>query len=282
MSHSYSRSIDDRTYHQVIIVGTAGWSLPRSAGREFADSGSHLSRYSRVLHGTEINSSFTRSHSTKTYAKWAKSTPRGFRFGVKMNQAITHDARLKRARKPLEQFLTEVAGLGSKLGPLLVQLPPSLEFDSRVARTFFDLIRQLHAGAVVCEPRHASWFTPHADRLLIAHHIGRVAADPASLDVASEPGGWLGPGSSRRSRRAVHAEHNSNTETQTAVYYRLHGTPRRYWSVYTPDQIERWARGLRALPRGSQTWCIFDNTAGGGAIENALQMTDRIRLLGRS
>jgi len=266
----------------VIIVGTAGWTLPRSAGREFPDSGSHLSRYSRVLHGTEINSSFTRSHSTKTYAKWAKSTPRGFRFAVKMNQAITHDARLRRARKPLEQFLSEVAGLGSKLGPLLVQLPPSLEFDSRVARTFFDLIRQLHAGAVVCEPRHASWFTPQANNLLIEHHIGRVAADPASLDVASEPGGWLGPRSSRRSKTgstAVDAERNSNTEVQTAVYYRLHGTPRKYWSVYTPDQIERWARALRALPRGSQTWCIFDNTAGGGAIENALQMTDRIRLL---
>ena len=57
----------------MIIVGTAGWSLPRSAGREFADSGSHLSRYSRVLHGTEINSSFARSHSTETYANWAKS-----------------------------------------------------------------------------------------------------------------------------------------------------------------------------------------------------------------
>ena len=188
-----------------------------------------------MLHGTQINSSFARSHSTKTYAKWAESTPRGFRFAVKMNQAITHDARLKRARKPLKQFLTEVAGLGNKLGPLLVQLPPSLEFDSRVARTFFDLIRQLHAGAILCEPRHASWFTPQANNLLIEHHIGRVAADPASLEVPSEPGGWLGPGN----------------------YYRMHGTPRRYWSVYTPDQIERWARGLLALRRGSQTWCIL-------------------------
>jgi uncharacterized protein YecE (DUF72 family) len=236
-----------------------------------------------VLRGTEINSSFARSHSTKTYAKWAASTPRGFRFAVKMNQAITHEARLKRARKPLEQFLTEVAGLGSKLGPLLIQLPPSLEFDSRVARTFFGLLRQLHAGAVVCEPRHASWFTPRANDLLIEHHIGRVAADPVSLDVASEPGGWLGPGRSRRSKStAVNAGRNSNTEIESAVYYRLHGTPRKYWSVYTPEEIERWARGLLARPRGSQTWCIFDNTAGGGAIGNALQMVNRIRLLGRS
>ena len=82
----------------MIIVGTAGWSLPRSAGRAFADSGTRLSRYSRVLHGTEINSSFARSHSTDTYAKWAKSTPRGFRFAVKMSQAITHEGR-SRLRK---------------------------------------------------------------------------------------------------------------------------------------------------------------------------------------
>ena len=136
----------------------------------------------------------------------------------------------------------------------------------------------------MCEPRHTSWFTPQANNLLIEHRIGRVAADPTSLDLASEPGGWLGPGSSRKSKAgstAVHAE-RTNTETKTVVYYRLHGTPRTYWSVYTPDQIERWARGLLVLPRGSHTWCIFDNTAGGGAIKNALQMTDRIRLPGRS
>jgi uncharacterized protein YecE (DUF72 family) len=117
-------------------------------------------------------------------------------------------------------------------------------------------MRELHAGAIVCEPRHASWFTSRANRLLVAYRIGRVAADPASPEGAAEPGGWLGRG--------------------TAVYYRLHGSPRTYWSVYTTEQIERWVQSLLALPRSCQAWCIFDNTAGGGAIENALQMSERI------
>jgi uncharacterized protein YecE (DUF72 family) len=219
-----------------------------------------LSRYSQVLRGTEINSSFYRAHSSETYAKWAATTPRGFRFAVKMPQTITHECALKRARRPLEQFLSQVAGLERKLGPLLVQLPPSLQFEARAARTFFSLLRELHAGAVVCEPRHPSWFTVRANDVLIAHRVGRVAADPAKVDMAAEPGGWLDPGKSL------------NVKTRPTVYYRLHGSPRMYWSVYGAEVIKRWAQSLCALPRRIDIWCIFDNTAGGGAIVNAQQM----------
>ena len=176
----------------MIFVGTAGWSVPRVAGVTPATEGSHLHRYSRLFRCAEINSSFYRSHSVQTYAKWAAATPRTFRFSVKIPQTITHECALKRARKPLERFLREVAGLGTKLGPLLIQLPPSLEFESRAARTFLSLLRELHAGAVVCEPRHVSWFTPNANGVLIDYRIGRVAADPAILEAASEPGGWPG------------------------------------------------------------------------------------------
>jgi uncharacterized protein YecE (DUF72 family) len=202
-----------------------------------------------VLSGTEINSSFHRAHASQTYAKWAASTPRGFRFAVKMPAAITHECRLRRVRAPLEQFLSEVSGLGNKLGPLLMQLPPSLEFEPRVARRFFALLRKLHGGLIVCEPRHASWFTARVNALLIEHRVGRVAADPAAQALAGEPGGWPG-----------------------AVYFRLHGSPRRYWSVYVPDQIGYWSGRVRAFVRTANVWCIFDNTAGSGAIDNALQM----------
>jgi uncharacterized protein YecE (DUF72 family) len=236
----------------VIVVGTAGWAVPRAVANEFPGEGTHLVRYARVLRGVEINSSFYRAHSPQTYAKWAAATPRGFRFAVKAPQAITHEGRLLRARQPLEQFLGEIAGLGKKLGPLLVQLPPSLEFQPRSARAFFALLRNRYEGAVVCEPRHASWFSSAADTMLVTHRIGRVAADPATVPAAAEPGGWLGRGST--------------------AYYRLHGSPRKYWSTYAPERIERWAEGILALPRQVSCWCIFDNTAGGGAIENALQM----------
>jgi len=241
----------------MITIGTAGWSIPRAVAQRFPGEGTHLERYARVLSGAEINTSFFRSHAFATYQKWAALTPRGFRFAVKLPQAITHAGRLRRARVPLEKFLGEVAGLGFKLGPLLVQLPPSLAFETRPVRNFFTLLRDRHGGAVVCEPRHQSWFTPRADALLAAHQIGRVAADPALCPAAAQPGGWLGP---------------AGDGAGAAVYFRLHGSPRRYWSAYTPEQLREWAGAMRSVARGADTWCIFDNTAAGAAIENALRL----------
>lgn len=236
----------------MIYVGTAGWSLYR-AGTAFPGDGTGLERYARVLRGVEINSSFYRAHARHTYARWAAATPRDFRFAVKVPQAITHEGRLRRARRPLATFLDEVRGLGQRLGPLLVQLPPSLPFEARVARSFFGLLRASYDGAAVCEPRHASWFTARADAVLAAHEVGRVAADPVALPGGAEPGGWPG-----------------------IVYYRLHGAPRRYWSVYDDAFVQSVAERLQGLARGTGAWCIFDNTAGGGALPNALRTADLV------
>jgi uncharacterized protein YecE (DUF72 family) len=240
----------------MIIVGTAGWAIPRALAGQFPGDGPHLQRYARVFHGAELNSSFHRAHAVKVYAKWAALTPAGFRFSVKLPRTITHEARLRRARAPLQAFLGGVTALRRKLGPLLVQLPPSLEFDTRVARTFFGLVRELHDGAVVCEPRHASWLEARADALLAEYRVGRVAADPAPVPQAAEPGGYLGP---------------RGDGASATVYYRLHGAPRKYWDRYPIECVRAWAGALQRWPRAAQVWCIFDNTAGSAAMENALE-----------
>jgi uncharacterized protein YecE (DUF72 family) len=246
-----------------IVIGTAGWSIPRRSGEAFPGSGFHLERYSRVLRCAEINSSFHRSHARSVYARWASLTPRGFRFSVKLPRTITHDGELKRARAPLEQFLGEIAGLRARLGPVLVQLPPSLEFNPRVAGMFFTLLRERHQGPVVCEPRHATWFEPRAVTALVAHRVGLVATDPSPIADAKRPGGWMGP---------------TGDGGGAVVYYRLHGSPRKYWSRYPGERIERWAEELRALPSTASAWCIFDNTASGAAIENALELSACLRV----
>lgn len=233
----------------MIIIATAGWSIPRIVTADFPGEGTHLQRYARVFHGVEINSSFYRDHSSETYRHWASLTPRNFSFGVKLPGAITHEHRLRAARGRLTQFLAGVAGLGRRLGPLIVQLPPSLAFEPRVARTFFALLRDRHDGPVVCEPRHASWFVGAVDALLRHHRIGRVAADPAVVPAAAQPGGWTG-----------------------VAYYRLHGSPRKYWSIYDEARLSYWAQEVNALPRSTSAWCVFDNTASGGAAGNALQL----------
>jgi uncharacterized protein YecE (DUF72 family) len=231
-----------------IRVGTAGWSIPRASQQRFAGPGTHLRRYASVLSCVEINSSFHRSHTLMTYARWAASTPPGFRFSLKVPRVITHDQQLRRARAPLERFLEETSALGRKRGPLLVQLPPSLAFDKRVAARFFDLLRARHAGPVVCEPRHPSWFQRDAGMLLARVEVARVAADPAPAPDAAAPGGWPG-----------------------LAYYRLHGSPRMYWSPYGTAYLEALARTLRANA-SREVWCVFDNTAAGAALENAWEL----------
>jgi uncharacterized protein YecE (DUF72 family) len=240
-----------------VMVGTAGWSIPRTLADEFTGEGSHLRRYSHVMSCAEINTSFYRDHSFATYRKWAAVTPVGFRFSVKVPQLITHDQRLRRARAPLRNFLAQVRGLGKKLGPLLVQLPPSMEFDVRVARTFLEVLREEHHGAVVCEPRHASWFEPRAEAMLIAYRVGRVATDPTRMEAARAPGGWM---------------NSPGRDCGPVAYYRLHGSPRKYWSRYEPQQIRRWAEEMASLSRVTRVWCIFDNTASGAALANAMEL----------
>jgi uncharacterized protein YecE (DUF72 family) len=239
---------------QRIYIGTAGWSVPRSAlNPGGAPEGTHLERYARLFRGVEINSSFHRPHAIGTYAKWATAAPAHFRFAVKMPRAITHDLQLRRTRAALDQFLEEARGLGPKHGPLLVQLPPSLAFNARVARTFFDLLRARFDGPVVCEPRHPTWFSASADALLVQYQIARVAADPAPAPGADVPGGWRG-----------------------IVYYRLHGSPRKYWSRYEPSYIAALASALVGYASSAPVWCIFDNTASGAAFENASELQEAI------
>ena len=239
-----------------IRVGTAGWSIPRAVAPSFPGEGTHLERYSRMLSAVEVNSSFYRPHARKVYERWAARVPETFKFSVKVPRTITHEQRLADSRELVDTFLGQVEGLGAKLGVLLVQLPPSLTFDLRVARSFFVMCRKRYSGAIACEPRHLTWFEPRADELLREHGISRVAADPAITSVAAAPGG-----------SATAQELGADA----VAYYRLHGSPRMYWSSYSSERLAEWSAQMRAIGN-SCAWCIFDNTASGAAIENALTL----------
>lgn len=233
-------------------VGTAGWALPGAVQPAFPPEGTHLQRYAARFTAVEINSSFHRPHAPATYARWAAGVPDDFRFSVKIPKAITHERRLADADDLLAAFLGQISGLGEKLGCLLVQLPPSLAYDRATAEAFLASLRDQHAGAVALEPRHPSWFAAEPARLLEEHRVARVAADPARVPAAGEPGGWPG-----------------------TVYYRLHGSPRTYYSAYDEAYLRALAIRLEeAAGAADAVWCIFDNTASGAATGNALTLLD--------
>ena len=241
-------------------VGTAGWSLPRADQARFPGEGTHLERYARIFPCVEINSTFHRPHRASTFARWAASVPRGFRFALKMPRTITHDAKLVGARRLVEAFLADLEPLGAAADCLLVQLPPKLELDTRRARAFLSHLRDRFTRSIAIEPRHESWFAPAGERLLRDLRIARAAADPPRASNGFEPGGWAG-----------------------LAYYRLHGSPRVYYSSYEPEFIERLAARLMALRfAGIPAWCIFDNTTLGAGTGNALSVMERLARSGRS
>ncbi len=237
-----------------LYIGCAGWSIPSRHADRFDASGSHLERYATTFNAVEINSSFYRPRQRKTYARWAQSVPADFRFAVKVPKSITHESRLVDVDAALDRFDDEVGGLGEKLGPILVQLPPSLPFADDTVIPFFESVRQRLNCPIVCEPRHTSWFRPEVEVALQGCGVGRVAADPAIVPSASDPGG-----------------------APAFAYFRLHGSPQMYHSAYGHDQIANLAGKINALRRQEKfVWCIFDNTAAGEATLNALELRTRL------
>ena len=235
-------------------IGCAGWSIASRDAPLFGPGQSMLARYATRFSAVEINSSFYRPHQRKTYERWAATVPAGFRFSVKLPRTVSHDAGLVGTGPLLDRFLDEVGGLGAKLGGLLLQLPPSLALDTRRAASFFAALGRRSQVPVVCEPRHASWFTVQADALLQRYGIARAAVDPARFAAADQPGG-----------------------AQTWHYWRWHGSPRMYYSDYTDAALAALAAQVaaRRIP-GQVPWVIFDNTAHGFAVANAARLQQMV------
>jgi uncharacterized protein YecE (DUF72 family) len=231
-----------------VFVATAGWSIPREHAPTLPSLGSALQRYASILGATEINSTFSRRHRATTFERWCDSVPESFRFAVKVPRAITHEAELRSPRPALTEFFEDLAGLRHKLGPILVQLPASAPFEARRVANFFRVLRTSHAGPVACEPRHASWYTPRASSLLSDHQVARVAADPPRPKDAQEPGG-----------------------AASLRYFRWHGSPRTYWSEYGEERLKPLVDRVRREPEDTTVWCVFDNTASGAALGDALR-----------
>jgi uncharacterized protein YecE (DUF72 family) len=238
-----------------VYVGCAGWAIPGDQAADFPAAGTHLQRYASRLPATEINSSFYRPHRLATYARWGDAVPAAFRFAVKLPRTITHERRLRDCDALLVPFLAEIGALGDRLGCLLVQLPPSLAWSVDAVEGFLRALRARHAGAVALEPRHPSWFDGAASVQLAQHRVARVGADPS-------------PG--RAGDRAA--------GDRRLTYFRLHGSPRMYYSNYESRDLDEIASRIVEAARVSESiWCIFDNTALGAATRNALALVERLR-----
>ena len=213
----------------------------------------HLSYYAAHFSCVEINSFFYRPHQSATYARWRDETPAPFRFSVKMPRSITHESHLKRCAAEVGRFYEDIAALQPKLAAVLVQLPPSLEFNRRIVHTFFNSVPRFRGTKVVCEPRHSSWFT-------------RLRRAPCGTREC--------PGSPRTppaapARRSLAVCAASPTFAGMALRVcTIRSIRRRSFATFAAAVTKA---------KATETWCVFDNTARHAAWDDALQFMAALR-----
>jgi len=167
-------------------VGTSGFQYPEWRGTFYPEKfppAKMLPFYAERFSTTEINYTFYRIPNNKTIGGWDSSTPERFRFGLKAPQKVTHIARLRNCEELLDIFQRVVSGLGSKLGPVLFQLPPNFKRDGALLNEF---LHSVPGGIrVAFEFRHSSWFDDEIFAHLQNHNAALCIAESSDLATPS-------------------------------------------------------------------------------------------------
>ena len=234
-------------------IGTSGWSYKHWSGIFYPEDvkpARYLEHYVTAFDCVELNASFYRIPNVKTVQGWAQRTPSSFRFCAKLSRFITHQKKLVDAAEALERFLAVFGPLRGRLGPFLVQLPPSLQFDPEIAGAFLHLLvsRRSH-GEFALEARHDSWFTPESLSLLEHYGIASVIADSGGRFAGRE------------------------VRKRSIVYLRFHGPDGHYNDSYTTETLEVYAcKIIGWLSEGCRVWAYFNNDFEGHAVHNAREL----------
>lgn len=245
-----------------LYVGTSGWSYGHWAKGRFYPVGlkpnQWLGFFSRHFDTVEINASYYRLPKPEMITRWHQQVAGGFRFAVKMWKRITHEKRLADCGEQLSGFLAVVNELAGKRGPLLVQLPPSLQCAPDLLADFLVQLKRTLARIrwrVTIEFRHSSWLCPEAIKLLDEHGVALCLADLPRCPI-TEPG------------------------EAGFVYLRRHGPGGSYGGCYTARQIGADARRIAGwLKAGRDVYVYYNNDIDGYAVDNARQLRERVAKL---
>jgi uncharacterized protein YecE (DUF72 family) len=168
--------------HLTVWIGTSGWQYRDWRGPFYPTQLAQarwLERYAAAFATVESNNAFYRLPERHVFEAWAERTPDDFVMAVKMSRFLTHVRRLRDPAEPVERFLDRARGLGGKLGPVLIQLPPQLRADpGRLTETLGEFPPGVR---VAVEFRHRSWFTDEVRSILERHGAALCLADRRGL-----------------------------------------------------------------------------------------------------
>ncbi|MEV0414083.1 DUF72 domain-containing protein [Streptomyces sp. NPDC050448] len=230
-----------------VLVGTSGWQYREWAGVLYpADRPQRLwlEEYGRHFRTVESNSAFYRLPAPETFAAWRERTPDGFVFAVKASRFLTHVRRLREPEEPVRRLMAHCSALGDRMGPVLLQLPPTLHAD---APALDACLRCFPAGTrVAVEPRHDSWWNPDVRSVLTERGAALCWADRGSRPVAPL---W---------------------RTADWGYVRFHEGRARPAPRYGATALRSWAGRIAGTwPRDADVFAYFNNDRGGAAVEDA-------------
>jgi len=227
-------------------IGTSGWQYDDWRGVLYPDGLAQrkwLSHYADRFRCVEVNNAFYRLPERDTFAKWRDQTPDGFLMAVKVSRYLTHIKRMQDPEEPVARLLDRAEGLGDRLGPFLLQLPPNLRADP--ARLDACLAAFPKAMRVAVEPRHETWWTDEVRDVLARRNAALCWADRQGPVTPT----WV---------------------TADWGYLRFHegrATPR---PSYGRQALKTWRDRIGdSWPRKADIFVFFNNDPGGAAVRNA-------------
>ncbi|MFG1833555.1 DUF72 domain-containing protein [Micromonospora chersina] len=242
----------------MILVGTSGWQYRDWRERFYPAKLPQrlwLEHFAARFATVEVNNAFYRLPERDTFVAWRDRTPDDFCVAVKMSRYLTHVKRLREPAEPVARFLDRATGLGDRLGPVLVQLPPTMRADPAALDATLRLFPAQVRVAV--EPRHPSWWTDETRRVLERHRAALVWADRGSRPITPL---W---------------------RTTDFGYLRLHEGRAGPWPRYGRAALATWVRRLAtAFPAGEPAYVYFNNDPGGAAIVDAVAFAGLARRVG--
>jgi uncharacterized protein YecE (DUF72 family) len=229
-----------------VYLGTSGWHYKDWRARFYPEEipqRAWLDFYARNFATVESNNAFYRLPAGEQFAAWAASTPDDFVMAVKMSRYLTHIKRLRDPQEPVARFLDRTRHLGTKLGPILLQLPPTLRSDHELLATALELFPD--AARVAVEFRHDSWWTDETRTLLERQGAALCLADRGSKPITPL---W---------------------RTTDWTYLRLHAGAASPSPCYGRSSLGSWADRLKEGFGDDDAYVYFNNDHRGCALRDA-------------
>ena len=229
----------------VVLIGTSGWQYADWRDRFYrgVPQREWLAYYAQRFPAVEVNSTFYRLPQRRAAGQWREQTPAGFVMAAKMSRYLTHIRRLRDPQEPIARFFDRLEPLGDRLGPVLLQLSPTMQVD---LDALDGVLTAMPRGVqVAVEPRHKSWWTDGVRAALEKHQAALCWSDRRGRPVAPV---W---------------------RTAEWGYLRMHEGRAAPWPRYGERALRSWCERLSGFGRA---FVFFNNDQGGAAVDDARAM----------